>query len=288
MSALHEAVREAPGLAPATRDRYLRDLNHWTAFAGADPAGWTPAQVDAFLADLSTRMAPASVVRMRATLGFASRWWALRGGQSFEGAPLEMLSSMDVRGLLAACGADPGGWRDAALIVLGLETGLRWDALAALELEDLAPPWRSAWSTPPSLRITNRGGELVLPLSPTAARALQPWVGWLGLSRGPLFRPIVRFDQPGGGDAYLAQRRALSPSGIQKALDARARLAGLPRVRSLRTTFLAWRAAVGYTAAELAVFDDHEANLEATPELLARLAASTPPWLAALVAGRSV
>jgi hypothetical protein len=113
-------------------------------------------------------------------------------------------------------------------------------------------------------------------------------VGWLKLTRGPLFRPIVRFEQPDGGPAYMTQRRPLTASGIQKALDARARLAGMPRVRSLRTTFLAWRAAVGFTAEELAVLDDLEANLEATPETRARLAAGTPPWLAKLVAGRSL
>src|SRR5262245_32423954 len=76
-SELHRVVMEAHNLAQTTREKYLRDLNQWIDFAGANPANWTRKKAAAFYTKLLGRgMKPQSANRLMAGVGFASRWWA--------------------------------------------------------------------------------------------------------------------------------------------------------------------------------------------------------------------
>jgi hypothetical protein len=80
-SELHHVVENAPDLAASTKDRYLRDLNRWIDFAGADPSGWTKEQARAFYVSLSARMQPQSAARLFASVQYAAKRWSTALGR---------------------------------------------------------------------------------------------------------------------------------------------------------------------------------------------------------------
>lgn len=203
-SKLHEAVANAPELAEATRERYLRDLDTFIEFAGDDPKAWTPGMLKAYEHRLADRLAPASVKRSLSSVRSALRLIEDPHG----------LTDEQVAKLLATCERDPqmshgvdavyvADLRDRAIITLALECGLQSSELRALRIESVLV-------------------ELDGKLTRAARDALAPWMVWLlgFITEGALFCPL-QTTRPHG---------AISGAGIQKMLDARGERAGIGHV----------------------------------------------------------
>lgn len=299
-SDLHRIVQDAPDLAPSTRERYLRDLNGWIDFAGANPSGWTPSQAQAFYSQMLTSMKPQSATRTFASLQYAARWWAIslnRPDLNFTtirtakatrpegGKPLE---AADAIRLLDTCDTSPNGVRDYALIVLGLETGMRRMSLSAATIEGL---------TPTNIRVPIKGSnsELVdIVVTDTAYAALVPWLRLVNAKRGPLFRPIVTgTDAKSGRQKRQIPPRRLSDSAIYSLVRERCRKVGVhghPHV--FRHTFTTWRANQGYQINEIAAVTHHTVNVGAIgiyideKVIAEKMRQSTPAFLREHVARR--
>lgn len=306
-SKLHEIVQNANDLAPTTRERYLRDLNQWIDFAGADPAGWTRRRASAFYATLLGRgMKPQSANRLMASVAYASRWWAhyehdpnldfagVQAARAKDKKPQHALDEETARRLLATCDASIAGVRDFALLVVGLETGMRRMSLAGMTIEDtlLGPTPRRAY---PAAFVPLKGKDPAwIPLSDTAVAALRPWLQVLaehGAHAGPVFRPLAWR----GGRRAIATC-ALSKSALWKILDDRAQAAGLRHINPhlLRHTFVTWRVALRLQPHEIAAITHHDLGKALgalggymdLDEIGGRVRNATPPWLAELVRGR--
>lgn len=307
ISKLHEIVQNANDLAATTRDRYLRDLNQWVTFAGADPAGWTRYQAAAFYKQLLERMRPQSANRLMASIAYASRWWAhfennpaldfarVQTARPKDKKPQEALDEQAARRLLATCDRSIVGVRDFALIVVGLETGMRRMSLTAMQIEDtlLGPAPRFQC---PATFVPLKGKDPAwVPLSDTALAALQPWLTLLATQDGPVFRPLARHAGRLSA-AWAAEPRALSKSAVAKLLDERARTAGLGHLNPhlLRHTFVTWRSEQGLQPHEIAAITHHDVTKAIgalggyiDPRATgARVRNATPAWLAELVQAR--
>lgn len=299
-SALHDIVAEAPDLAPSTRQKYLRDLNAWVEFAGTDPAGWTPASAQKFYNRLLKTMQPQSANRLLASVQYASRWWSqregvsdfalIRKGKVHGQAKREHIEPEDAAELLRACDHSPLGVRDFAIMVLGLETGMRRMSIAGLGIDGFeTKPY-------PNVRVPMKGhgGELVpVPISDTALAAIAPWRTWLGAKRGALFRPLTRqLDR--NGFAWREGPAGLSTSAIYKLVARRAASVNLEiHPHLFRHTFITWRTLAGYAPHEVASVTGHTvAGIGALGGYIdmqaigLKMRESTPAWLAELVQHR--
>lgn len=303
-SELHTIVAEAPDLAPSTRDKYLRDLNAFVEFAGADPADWTPSVAQAFYGHLLKQMKPQSANRLMASVAYASKWWAhyqkraeldfahIRKGKSQGRAVREQLTMEDTLALLGTCDGSPVGRRDFAIMVLGLETGMRRMSLAAVKVENFADkPY-------PSVRVPmkGRGIDLVpVPLSDTARLAIEPWASWLAIRKGYLFRALTRRLGRNGFE-YLVDRKGnegLSESTIYKMIQRRGASVGLNvHPHLFRHTFVTWRTNAGFGPHEVAAVTGHSLNIGALGHYIdlqaigEKMRTSTPAWLAEFVRRR--
>jgi len=305
-SALHMIVASAPDLAPSTRDKYLRDLNTWITFAGEHPSGWTPAQAQAYYAHLLARgLRPQSANRLMSSVQYAAKWWShqerkpelyfaqIRSSKPSNLIKQHALDEETAIQLLATCDKSPPGLRDFALIVVGLETGMRRMSLAAMDLEQLGnKPY-------PLIKVPMKGtrDELVpVPLSDAALAALTPWSKYLGTRRGPIFRPLQRRIGASGRFDYEILDRGLSPSAIQKMLATRAVAAKVDHVHPhmFRHTFITWRSKAGHAPHEIASITGHTVpgagalggyiDMEVIGE---RMRTSTPSWLTEIIARRA-
>jgi len=289
---LHEVVQTSPILAPTSRGKYLRDLNRWIDFAGTDPRSWTPERVEAFRAYLhEQKLLPRSIDRLLSSVQFAAYWWAEREGDpALNFAPTRQQPALTKEAaieLLTSCDTSPQGKRDFALIVVGLETGMRRVALAGMDI-DYTWSVDHAFTGYPAT-VVPLGDErkpFRVPLSYTAALALKPWLTWLGSRRGPVFRPLTKRLVRDGQYEWINSTKALSASAIQKMLSARGGVD--PQV--FRATFVSWRLAAGYTPEEIAIVTDPPRD-PVPPSLIQlahKMTRSTPEWLAKLVEERPV
>ncbi len=300
-SELHDIVKSAPDLAPATRERYMRDLNHWIDFAGPSPSNWTPATAEEFYSSLIARMQAQSAARLYASLEYAAKWWAnrmnrpdlnftrirkARKTKARETIPLEAVEAIR---LLDTCERTETGDRDYAILVMGLETGMRRMSLAGAYIENL---------TSTGIKVPIKGSGLALehvPLTTTAVRALVPWMERVNAKRGPMFRPITLQNELRTGrlKAKIISR-PLSEAAIYTMIRSRCRRAGIvdghPHV--LRHTFTSWRVAAGYQPHEIAAVTRHSINLGAIEiymnkdEIAKKMRDSTPDFLRDHVARR--
>lgn len=268
---LHTIVRESPELAPRTREKYLRDIDAWIAFAGANPAGWTRTRAQEYYNRLLGQMKPQSANRTLAALGYASRWWHTR----FDGvdfavvqqaaaqttAARRALDTAEAQALLATCaGTSATDLRDSALIVLGLETGMRRMSLAGATLEGLVRQHDYLTLRVP---LKGRGDDLfAVPLSDTAVAAIEPWRRWLRarkVTKGALFRALPRRVDAQGHTGHGVSDAPLTEVGIYKIIAHRAQQAGLERCypHILRHTFITWRLQAGLAPYEIAAITGH-------------------------------
>ena len=159
------------------------------------------------------------------------------------------VSLKELRALVQACQEDetPAGVRDAAILAVLYIGGLRRAELAALTCADYT-------RTPPTLHIRSGKGnkERLVPLTASAADALDAWLALRGGRAGYLFVPINRGGRVGGNAASPTDRRGrgrraqpvgdvgLSAQAIYGVLARRAAEAGIAPLspHDLRRTFV--------------------------------------------------
>lgn len=280
-STLHEAVNTAHDLAPSTRAKYLRDLDAWIEFAGSDPDAWTKKRAAEFEASMIERgLTSESAHRVIVSLRYASRRRAHLAADaaldfldSGEQTP-HSLSQEQVKAILATCTTGSGAdLRDRAIIVMGLETGLRKTSLSSMTIEHL---WLKAEMPATSVILRGRDDadeRVTIPISDAVVWTLKPWLAFLaglGITRGALFRGLIR--RRGG---FRPANPSLSTSMIQKIVMTRGLKAGISNVspETLRQTYVEWRAAAGLTPKEY------------LPEQMPgpKTRGATPIWLKALL-----
>lgn len=280
-SVLHDVINTAHDLAPSTRAKYLRDLDAWIEYAGTDPSAWTKKRALDFEKSMIDRgLTEESARRVMVSLRYASRRRAhAASDDSFdfldvgELAP-HSLTQEEVTNLLATCATDSGAdLRDRAIIVTGLETGLRKTSLSTMTIEHL---WLKAEMPAASVILRGRDAadeRVAIPISDAVVVTLKPWLAFLakmGIVRGALFRGLIR--RQGG---FRPVNPSLSTSMLQKIVMTRGQRAGLNNIspETLRQTYVEGRAQAGLTPKEYLP--------EQLPGPKAREA--TPPWLKILI-----
>lgn len=121
----------------------------------------------------------------------------------------------EISAMLAACTAAPGpaGIRDAALIAVFQSTGLRRAEAASALIERYNPGERA-------LRIIGKGNkERTVYIHNDAVPVLDRWLVAIGERRGPVFRPVDRWEN--------VRPQHMTPRGIGLAIDQRRKQAGL-------------------------------------------------------------
>jgi integrase len=120
-----------------------------------------------------------------------------RGSLQRQAAPLRFGGALgEVKGftisaMLDACGGDAQGLRDAALLSVGYDAGLRVSELTAATVEHLeAQPDGSGLLAIPRSKTDQEGEGGWAWLSPETVRRVQAWLVQSGLETGPLFRRV--------------------------------------------------------------------------------------------------
>lgn len=135
----------------------------------------------------------------------------LRYGEGIGIAPAKGFS---LSALLEACPGTLPGLRDAALLSLAYDTGLRVSELVRVACEHIAPEEDgSAVLTVPRSKTDQEGQGAYAWLSPDTMRRVEAWLNSGAISAGPLFRRI--------GVVRIKARAALpAPSGFRWRLPA--------------------------------------------------------------------
>lgn len=275
---LHKIVTESPSLAESTRSKYLRDLDTWVTFAGADSRGWTRYRAQEFYGHLlRTGVKPQTANRVLASLRYASSWWAKKeSNPTLDFAVVEKASAAqrsirralgpeEAATLLGTCRrALPIDLRDAAMLVVGLETGMRLMSLHAMSWETLRTG-REGYPVA-LVPLKGSGGETYpVPLSDTALAALEPWRTWcksqkVATTKGPIFRGLYRRLARSAKVQYEIGDEALSKASIYKIVSRRAQACGLAGIHPhiLRHTFITWRMQQGLQPYQIAAITGHK------------------------------
>lgn len=268
---LHE-ILDRSDFSPTTRDNYTRAIDRWVAFAGPSPHAWTRPRAQEFYDHLlGTGIKAKSANVYLANLRYVSKWYATRQGddrldfavvQTKSGeseATKRSLNHEEGVALLNACvGTSMLDRRDYALVVTGLETGMRRMSLCAMAWEDCrlgrAVPTALVPIKGPSGRATYE-----VPLSDTAARALAGWQEVIGMRKGAVF-PSLRRVLDGQGQAMHTPGGELSKRGLAKIIEGRAEAAGLDGVHPhiLRHSFITWRTLAGLAPHYIASITGHK------------------------------
>ncbi|WP_010219486.1 site-specific integrase [Sphingomonas sp. PAMC 26621] len=123
-----------------------------------------------------------------------------KGAVQRQAAPLRFGGALDEHGevkgftitaLLEACGGDAQGLRDAALLSVGYDAGLRVSELTAAAVKHLEPqPDGSGLLAIPRSKTDQEGQGSWAWLSPETMRRVQTWLVQSGIEDGPLFRRV--------------------------------------------------------------------------------------------------
>jgi len=123
-----------------------------------------------------------------------------QGAVQRQAAPLRYGGALDAHGevkgftisaLLGACGNDPQGLRDAALVSLGYDAGLRVSELTAADVDHLEPQADgSGLLAIPRSKTDQEGSGSWAWLSAETMRRVQAWLVQSGIENGPLFRRV--------------------------------------------------------------------------------------------------
>jgi site-specific recombinase XerD len=233
--------------APATRKGYRSDLAHFAAFCQAQnvpalPA--TPSTVAAYLVSLADAgFKPATLSRRLASIAKAHSAAQLDSPTSMKHAVVKEVwagikrtvgtaqtakaaATVDYLKLMLAHVPDTlSGLRDRAVLLLGFAAALRRSELVALEVEDVH-------YVPEGLVLTIRGSKtdqeragqkVAIALGTTTetcpVRSLRAWLLAAGISSGPLFRAVNRWEQ--------VQAKPLTDQVVALLVKRYAELAGL-------------------------------------------------------------
>lgn len=237
-------------LSARTRVEYKADLTQLTEFLRGRGIGRVEqislAHLQAFLAHLDAR-GLTGVTRRRKTasikalFGFLAASGLIRHNPARELIPPEreykeprFLSAQEYRALLRACAHET---RDAAIIELILQTGIRLSEVARLSVYDVELPPRINRdpANTGSLFIQGKGRkQRTLPLNYKACRALKAWLA-------------VRPNIPHPALFVTKFREPMGPRAIQRAVEKYLKEAGIANasVHSLRHTFATHHVARG-------------------------------------------
>jgi integrase len=305
-SVLHQ-ILDRSGFSPVTKSRYRLVIDRWISFAGSDPLGWTRERAQDFYDHLIATVAVQSANTYILSLRYVSRWYAMRTGQldfaivqrqrgkkgrgrEREGGPL--IEVEEAQALLRTCeNGSAIDRRDLALLVVGLETGMRRMSFLGLHAEAIHHTRNFPSVLVP---IKGPGGEETfdVPLSDTAFAALRSWVDWLKKQRiasGPVFRKL----------AYGRLGDVLTPTGINELLETRSSAANIRRINPhmLRHTFISWRNRAGFLPIDIGEITGHKVKTYVVDGMAMKIGgmntyfhreiepirSATPPWLAQLV-----
>jgi len=235
--------------APKTRQSYSDDIRELILFletAGSKEPGevWL-GSLQGYLAELDRR-GLAGATRRRKTYAVKSFFSFLYRSGQLPDNPAEqlipprseqkeprVLSKVEYQALLRACSHHP---RDAAIIELLLQTGIRLSELTRLELGDVELPGRITKDadTVGRLHILGKGRkDRWLPLNHKVCRAIKTWLEVRPTATAALF--VTKFGQPiGPRGVQQLVRRYLTEVGIAGA-----------SVHTLRHTFATHHVAQG-------------------------------------------
>jgi integrase len=253
LTQLEAAVIRSRKLRPRTRELYLHHARAFAAFVESKPeassdlvhvAAWR----DFMLKELSPRSVNVALNALRYAAERAkldSLAEAARACQLKVKPPPRRLRALtwdQGRALVEACAGSRGrDIRDAALITLGLRTGMLRFSICQIKIADVD-------LEKSELRFVKKGGQThTISLDDETRAALAKWIDWLrsnGVTSGFLFRSLGR---PRVDPSDRAIGPQLTPDGFYRVLRARGRRVGFRgmRPRTLAVTFLAWAKQVG-------------------------------------------
>ena len=214
-------------MANATKAAIAADLDCFVAWCAEErraPLPADPEDLVLYLRHLEAQgKKPATLSRRMATLASAHRLVGLgakdglptdhamvrnalranrrrKGAVQRQAAPLRFGGALDAAGevkgftitaLLNACGGDAQGLRDAALLSLGYDAGLRVSELTAAAVEHLdSQADGSGLLAIPRSKTDQEGQGSWAWLSPETMRRVQAWLVQSGIEDGPLFRRV--------------------------------------------------------------------------------------------------
>lgn len=209
------AVRAIPA-APETLVHYLR----WLAKGSENRAPAKPATLARRLASIArvhrvlgygdSEPLPTQAGMVRDTLKGLGR---VQGKRQRQAAPLRLGDSMGegqappegvtLRALLDSCGEDLFGLRDAALLSLAYDGGLRVSELVALSVSDLRSTGDGSGRGEIARSKTDQDGEGALVwLSPDTMVRVAAWREASGVSFGPVLRRVTLLPAREGDEAF--------------------------------------------------------------------------------------
>lgn len=168
------------------------------------------------------------------------------------GIGIEAAKGFTLSALLEACPATPAGLRDAALLSLAYDTGLRVSELVAVRCEAIEPADDgSAVLEVPRSKTDQEGQGAYAWLSPDTVRRLVQWQREADIATGPVFRRIgVRRTRARAGQN---ERARPAPPGFVWRLPAdMARIPASP-ARLAETTFIVGETALTPAAVRLII-----------------------------------
>lgn len=207
---VHEAVAEN------TRRAYRADLEHFIAWGGNIPCG--PETVATYLAEHADTFAVATLKRRIAAISVAHEarghstptssklvQAAMRGIQRTHGSAQRQAKPFlveDLMRIMPMLGNGPKDTRDRALILVGFAGGFRRSELVALNVEDIDLV-RQGMTVTIRRSKTDQAGEgrkIGIPFARgryCPVRTFETWRDLVGVSDGPLFRPVNRHGKVG-------------------------------------------------------------------------------------------
>jgi len=237
---------EASNLSPRTIRAYTDDGALFATFLARQGMPTSVASirrehVEAFIAAELVRTAPSSAATRYRSLQQLFKWLDDEGEISgspmvkmrppiIPEQPVPVLSDDQVRGLLAACsGKDFRDRRDAAIIRLFLDTGMRLEGMGGLRYSADNPDLSDVDLRSRVVRIIAKGRrEMVLPIGAKTARDVDRYIR-------------ARAAHPHAADPWLwlGKKGRLTPSGIYQMIKDRGSEMGLPELHphQLRHTF---------------------------------------------------
>lgn len=210
---MSDGVRDliSNSLSPATRRAYAADLAHYEAWGGVIPS--TPEQVAAYLAELASTHAAATVNRRLASLAKVHRAIGVSDPTKAEivKATLHGIRRMigtaqheakpvlreDLFQMLERIGDRPKDLRDKALLLLGFAGAFRRSELVGLDVADIEHVRQGVVVTLRRSKTdqTGAGRKIGIPFGRTRwcpVKCLTAWLDNAGITDGPIFRSINR------------------------------------------------------------------------------------------------
>lgn len=218
-----------------TLSGYRKDLEQFHGWCEEHQEDWLPAKpqaVAAFVDDQARSKSLSTVRRRVEAIKFAHRLCDLlpptshsevllalrrtaRSKRQRPGQALGLTADL-LDKLLAACGTDLSGLRDASLISVGYDTLCRSSELVAMRVEHLSDDMTTALV--PRSKADPFGNGRIAYLSPGTIQRLSRWLEATGLDHGPLFQGLHTAKLSGA---------ALDTASVARIVKRRAKRSGL-------------------------------------------------------------